>query len=134
MLFLSDIPASFPPTHGGDNSSLYLLVLAGAIPSIVGLLVNLFQWLGRRTVEREDEDKKKLELRISKVEDTIEARFEKHDITNRLQIKEQSEQIIERIEKLEKDVRQDMSRQLGDTMRAVNELRDERGPRKPPRR
>lgn len=129
---LADIPASFAPAHGGDSSSLYLLVLAGAIPSIVGLMVNLFQWLSKRTIAREDEDKKKLETRIEKVETTIETRFEKHDLANRLQLKEQSEQIIERIEKLEQDIRHDMSRQQGETMRLVKELEDR--PSRKPRR
>lgn len=167
-LLLADVPASFQPAELAPGT--YLLVLTAALPSIVGLIVNLFQWLGKRAIDREDKDKDEIRGRLKQHEDRfeqseraietfkigaerrfsdmehtlitvqakmeqisstadnirgtvaelktgLENRFEKQSEFYRAQSKEQLAAFAERLEKLEQELRHDMTRAVADSLR-----------------
>lgn len=160
--------ASYQP-HETASSGMYLLVFAAALPALVGLVVNLVQWLGKRTVDREDQDKRELkdklkehEGRFERMERSIEDlktsnerrfgemdhalvamqgevkhvlsvsegirgavvelksglenRFEKQADFYRSSLKDLTSQLDDRLQKLEQDLRHDMTRSTADTI------------------
>lgn len=169
-LLIADVPASFPPAASTDAPNLYLLVFAAALPAMAGLAVNLVQYLGKRTVDREDQDKKEVKDRlkehdsrferteraidelknsnerrfaqmdhslvemqgevkhvlsvaesirgvVTELKSGLENRFEKQADFYRSSLKEQTATFDDRIEKLEQDLRHDMTRAVADTLR-----------------
>lgn len=163
--------ASYQPAPPAEiGPSTYLLVFAAALPAIASLIVNLVQWLGKRTVEREDQDKKEVRDRLKEHEDRfgrmersvdelkssnerrfaqmdhalvamqgevkhvlsvaetirgavtelksgLENRFEKQADFYRSSLKEQTATFDTRIDKLEQDLRHDMTRAVADSLR-----------------
>ncbi len=165
-MLLPLLAVDLPPSQG----SMYLLVLAAALPSIVGLVVTFVQWMGKRTIDREDKDKEELKATLKEHEERFERtdrgvnelksfyerrfgemdhalvavqgedkhvlsvaegirgavtemksamdnRFEKQGDFYRTSLKEQTSVIDERIDKLEQDLRHDMTRAVADSLR-----------------
>lgn len=50
-------------------NSVYLLVLAAAMPGIITLAVSFVKWIGQRAVDREDRDKEEVHARLKEHDD-----------------------------------------------------------------
>ena len=132
------------------DSNVWLPVIAVATPSTIGLVISFVQWLGSRTIQREDADKKKVEERLENHEKRLtemdrafvaiqadlrasgaslsevrgavgelkaglDVRFERQSEFYRTQVKEMMTTFGEKLDKLEFDLRQQMSRALADS-------------------
>lgn len=68
-LVLGDAAASYQPPAAEPGPGMYLMMLGVMLPSIGTLAISILQYLGRRAIDREDQDKEEVKKRLEKHED-----------------------------------------------------------------